>query len=102
MPPWSIMHRFCIMLQAIGSSQLQVIFMPPVHFSIFMVQRGSIRKFGAVGIPVGVPTAGDAIPGIPMPGIAMPVRSIIIAFAISSLPWIERRPARPSGVPRHN
>jgi hypothetical protein len=43
MPPWSIMHRFCIMLQAIGSSQLQVIFMPPCIFSIFMVQRGTIR-----------------------------------------------------------
>lgn len=43
MPPWSIMQRFCIMLQAIGSSHEQVIFIPPVHFSIFIVQRGTIR-----------------------------------------------------------
>jgi hypothetical protein len=100
-PPWSIMQRFCIMLQAIGSSQEQMIFMPPVHFSIFMVQRGTIKKLGAVGMPDGEPIVEGAIPGMPIPGIAMPVRSIIIAFAIgpSSL-WIERRPARPSGVPR--
>lgn len=37
-----IEHRFCSMLQAVLSSQLQVIFMPPVHFSSFMVQRGII------------------------------------------------------------
>jgi hypothetical protein len=43
MPPWSIMHRFCIMLQAIGSSHEHVIFIPPEHFSIFIVQRGTIR-----------------------------------------------------------
>ena len=43
MPPWNIMQRFCIMLHAIGSSQLQVIFIPPVHFSIFIVQRGTMR-----------------------------------------------------------
>ena len=42
MPPASMVHKFCIMLQAILSSQVQVIFMPPVHFSIFMVQRGTI------------------------------------------------------------
>ena len=43
MPPWSIMHRFCIMLQAIGSSQAQVIFIPPCTFSIFIVHRGTMR-----------------------------------------------------------
>ena len=42
MPPASIVQRFCIMLHAIWSSQTQVIFMPPVHFSILMVQRGTI------------------------------------------------------------
>ena len=42
MPPASMVQRFCIMLQAIASSQVQVIFMPPVHFSILMVQRGTI------------------------------------------------------------
>ena len=43
MPPWSIMQRFCIMLHAMASSQLHVIFMPPVHFSIFIAQRGTIK-----------------------------------------------------------
>ena len=43
MPPWSIMHRFCIMLHAMASSHEQVIFIPPVLFSIFIVQRGTIR-----------------------------------------------------------
>lgn len=42
-PFWSIMQRFCIMPQATGSSQVQVIFMPPAHFSNFMAQRGTMR-----------------------------------------------------------
>jgi hypothetical protein len=41
-PPASIVQRFCNMLHAIVSSQEQVIFMPPVHFSNFIVQRGTI------------------------------------------------------------
>jgi hypothetical protein len=43
MPPCSIVQRFCIMLHAIWSSHEQVIFMPPWHFSNFIVQRGTIR-----------------------------------------------------------
>jgi hypothetical protein len=43
MPPCSIVQRFCIMLHAIGSSQWQMIRMPPWHFSNFIVQRGTIR-----------------------------------------------------------
>ena len=42
MPPASMVQRFCIMLHAIGSSHVQVIFMPPVHFSILIVQRGTM------------------------------------------------------------
>jgi hypothetical protein len=81
MPPWSIMHRFCIMLQAIGSSQEQVIFMPPLHFSIFMVQRGTMSMLGIIGAAV-PPIGEDVMPGMPMLGIPMPVRSIIIVFVI--------------------
>jgi len=33
MPPASMVQRFCTMLHAILSSHVQVIFMPPVHFS---------------------------------------------------------------------
>ncbi len=78
MPPASMEQRFCSMLHAVGSSQVQVIFMPPVHFSIFMVQRGTIMKFGVLGAIAGVPAG----PGIPMPGIDMPVRSIIIVLVM--------------------
>jgi len=41
-PPASIEQSCCIMPHAAASSHEQVIFMPPVHFSIFMVQRGTI------------------------------------------------------------
>ncbi len=72
-PPAIILQRFCMVAQAIWSSQVQVIFMPPVHFSNFMVQRGTIIMLGAIGLP-----AAD-IPVVPMPGIpAMVGRSIII------------------------
>jgi hypothetical protein len=79
MPPASIVHRFCTMLHAVSSSQLQVIFMPPVHFSILIVHLGTIMKLVPVGMPVGAPIPGVAIPGPAMPGMPMAVRSIIIA-----------------------
>jgi hypothetical protein len=74
MPPASMVQRFCIMLHAIGSSQVQVIFMPPVHFSILIVARGTIIQFVVCGI-------APAAIGVPMPDAAMPVmlvRSTII------------------------
>jgi hypothetical protein len=43
MPPCIMVQRLCIIEQAVGSSQEQVIFIPPVHFSNFMVQRGTIK-----------------------------------------------------------
>jgi hypothetical protein len=42
MPPAIIEQRFCSIVADIASSHLQVIFMPPVHFSIVIVQRGTI------------------------------------------------------------
>ena len=80
MPPAIMVQRFCIMAQAVGSVQTQVTFIPPATFSIFMVQRGTIMKLGVPGAMVGVPI-GDA-PGIPIPGIPMPVRSIIIVLVM--------------------
>ena len=46
----------------IASSQTQVIFMPPVHFSILNVQRGTIIQFGDVGMVgmVGIMQSGTA------------------------------------------
>jgi hypothetical protein len=70
-PPAIMAHRFCIIVQAAGSSQAHVIFIPPAHFSIFIVQRGTITMFGAIGavdMPAGM---------FPIPDIAE--RSIIIA-----------------------
>jgi hypothetical protein len=94
MPPWSIMQRFCIMLHAIGSSQEQVIFMPPVHFSIFMVQRGTMSMLGIIGAAV-PPIAEGAMLGIPIPDIPMPVRSIIIVLVIDPYSLRSREPASP-------
>jgi hypothetical protein len=82
-PPASIEHRFCIMLHAILSSVVQVIFIPLLIFSIFMVQRGTIIQLAA-GIVPGVPIPGIGAPMPPiMPGMPMPVRSIIIVLVIS-------------------
>ena len=69
MPPASMVHRFCTMLQAILSSQTQWTLNPPWHFSTLNVQRGTIM---ADGTAVGVPTAVGLIPGYPIPGIAIP------------------------------
>jgi len=74
-PPASMVQRFCIIEAATGSSHEQVIFMPPVHFSIFMVQRGTIMKLGP----------DDAVDGAliaDVPGIVMLVRSIIMVFVM--------------------
>jgi hypothetical protein len=76
MPPCNIVQRFCTMLEATLSSQTQVIFMPPEHFSNLRVQRGTISQFVPTGIPLGA-ALGLPIPGTPNPGIPNPVRSII-------------------------
>jgi hypothetical protein len=77
-PPASIVHRFCIIPTATLSSLVQTIFMPPGHFSIFTVQRGTIIMF--------IPVEGvDGMPIVPMPvaPIPMPARSIITALVIT-------------------
>ena len=89
MPPASIVQRFCIMLQPILSSQQQVIFMPPGHFSNFIVQRGIIIMFMPPGIPTPVP--GLLVPIAPMP--VMAERSIIVVIMVSSSFLVSRPPA---------
>jgi len=86
MPPVNIVQRFCSMLVAILSSHEQVIFMPPVHFSILNVHRGTIIQFIPASM-VGAPIPGIAIPGVAMPGIPIPDRSIIIAVDIFVTPF---------------
>jgi hypothetical protein len=43
MVPAIILHMFCSVSAAISSSHVQVIFMPPLHFSMFIVQRGTMH-----------------------------------------------------------
>ena len=83
MPPAIMVQRFCIIVADIVSSHLQVIFMPPLHFSIVIVQRGTIIHCGVVGM-VAVPPIAPVAMG-PMP-VIMLLRSIIIAFVIVVCP----------------
>src|SRR5919204_2144060 len=83
MPPASIEQRCCTMPAAILSSEEQVIFIPPLHFSIFTVQRGTIIQLAVIGIPVGA-VSGVPIPGTLSPCMPIPVRSIIMLDIIGS------------------
>lgn len=78
MPPAIIWQRFCIMAQAVASSQVQVNFIPPVIFSIFIMQRGTITMFGVV--------VGMVLGAIPVLIPLMVARSIIIVVAIVLTP----------------
>jgi hypothetical protein len=55
MLPAIIWHMFCSMAAAMESSLLHIIFMPPSHFSIFIMQRGTIIMFivGMLGMVMG-------------------------------------------------
>lgn len=57
-PPASILQRFCSVAADVSSSQVHVIFMPPWHFSIFIVQRGTIIMPGMVGAAAGMLAPG--------------------------------------------
>src|SRR5262245_20568085 len=91
MPPASIVHRFCTMLQAVLSSQTQVIFTPPAHLSHLMWPRGTMRKL-LTGVVVGVPRAGVPIVGTPTPDTPMLVRSIMTVL-LDMLPTPFHEPA---------
>ncbi|WZO98310.1 hypothetical protein EP7_005370 [Isosphaeraceae bacterium EP7] len=85
MLPAIMVQRFCSMAADISSSHLQVTFMPPVHFSKVMVQRGTIIMFMPAGVVVGAVPVIMPAAGIPMPMPVMPIivpRSIIFAVAI--------------------
>lgn len=80
-PPTFMVQRFWSIPAATLSSQVQVIFIPPGHFSKVMVQRGTMIMFMPMpaGLAEGVPII-PAAPGIPMPMPAMPIpaRSVIM------------------------
>jgi hypothetical protein len=85
-PPAIIVHRFCSMVADIASSHLQVIFMPPVHFSIVIVHRGTIIHCGAAGMAP-VEPMGPVVP-VPIPGIPIPARSITSALVMIVCPLV--------------
>ena len=87
--PGLIAHRFCIIETAIASSLVQVIFIPPLIFSIFMVQRGIIMPGDIMPMP---DTMLDMGIGIPIPGIIfmpgiialiIPPSLVIVAMFVS-------------------
>jgi hypothetical protein len=82
-PPAIMLQRFCIMVQAALSSQVQVSFIPSLHFSIFMVQRGIMSHCAPVGMVIGM----VAIPVPAIAGMFIPVRSIIM-FDIEETPMV--------------
>jgi hypothetical protein len=57
MPSASILQRFCNVAHETSSSQTHLIFIPPWHFSIFMVHRGTTHQ---------LPAAGEEGAGAPM------------------------------------
>lgn len=92
MAPAIILHMFCKVAAATSSSQRQVIFMPPLHFSIFIVQRGTMHICMPLGAMPGIapPLIGEPIE-LPEPIIAL---SIIIMLAMPKTPSCSVNPAR--------
>jgi hypothetical protein len=82
-PPISDMHRFCMVLQATLSSHTQVIFIPPVHFSMVTLQRGTIIvDIGDIMLGIAVPMPGIIEPGMPI----VPVIGFIMVVIMSASP----------------
>ena len=85
MPPAIIVQRFCIIEADIASSKAQVTFIPPSHFSMVMVQRGTIIMFMPAGIGPAEPIVPGVIPAVPIP--VIPIRSTIIPVIIGDSPF---------------
>jgi hypothetical protein len=95
-PPTVMVQRFCSMPAETLSSQVQVIFIPPAHFSKVIVQRGTIIMFmpaGAAAGPIIPPAPGMPMP---MPGMPIPVRSVIIAVIVVRSSRVPRSPGGPT------
>ena len=79
------------MAAAVLSSQVHITFIPPVHFSIFIVQRGIIIPFIA-GMVMGIPVIGMLIEPI----IPIPRSMVIMLFIVSSFSYCLAWPVSPS------
>ena len=95
MPPAIILHMFCNVAAATSSSQVQVIFMPPVHFSIFIVQRGTMHICMAPGARGG----HRAGPACRAPIGPIMLLSIIIMLAIAETPLLSAKTSQSCRIP---
>src|SRR5580704_131622 len=87
MVPISDMHRFCIVLQATLSSLTHTIFMPPVHFSMVTLQRGTIiDDIGVIPPVIGIPMPGIIVPGTAIPEVMGFIVVIIEAYSLGCAP----------------
>ena len=80
-PPANMRHRFCNVPHDTSSSHLQVIFMPPAHFSILILHCGTMAMLGIPDAIEGIPDMG--IDELDMPAIDMGRSTIIIDIAYS-------------------
>jgi hypothetical protein len=87
--PAIILHIFCKVVAASSSSHVQVIFMPPLHFSIFIVQRGTMHICMEEGATPGIAPA--CMPEPIEPIIAL---SIIMTLAINLTPFVADKELR--------
>jgi hypothetical protein len=84
MPSASILHMCCSIVQATSSSQVQVIFMPPAHFSSFISHRGSMHIEPAMGDIEGIAgmpgdIAPDTAPAAPVNAERSNISILVIA-----------------------
>jgi hypothetical protein len=84
-PPAIMVHKFCSIPAETRSSQAQMIFIPPVHFSKVIVHRGTIIMLAAVGAACADPIIPVA-PGMLKVAIPIPVRSVFVAVDIGDPP----------------
>lgn len=105
-PPCIIIMRLFIISAAVRSSQVIVQRMPPVIFSIIMVQRGGIIMPGIMDEPIPImpgimpmpPIMGiDIIPDMPVPIIPPIIRSDVMLFMLL---MVFSKNVRPTIVPR--
>ncbi len=85
-PPAIMVQRFWSIAAETLSSQAQTIFIPPLHFSKVIVQRGTIIMFVPAGAVAVVPITPVG-PVMLTPAIPTPARSITIAVVIQGSPY---------------
>ena len=91
-PPAIILHMFCSVAADVSSSHVQETFMPPAHFSTFIVQRGTMHMPCIVADMPGIGPCIGIEPDMPIEPLVR-LRSIIIALDIDT-PFASAAPKR--------